>query len=154
MSYTLAVHIRNPRKKELMKLFLNRYYAVPTTGIKDVDFILHNDLSLPHDTLDYDKSPYALGFDYKTGIARPWGVAVIKWIARRVGSKRKGSLYYVYEGCEEVEITNKNYLDSIVHSFHFARLTTKEQNIIVTSMRKELRILSKRWKVYSQKHKI
>lgn len=105
MGYSIATPIRGRKDKERMLQFLREHlrpaYQINPGVNRDFDWTFE-----VSDTLNYDQNALKIRFNYSIafGFCREYGEALLRWMALRVGSKRrlKGCTepvpYYRYDG--------------------------------------------------------
>jgi hypothetical protein len=105
MGYSIAAPIRNVALRDKMMALLKAEYRKwpKVIGPPWKDSHLRgprkDDLSYHH-----GKKPY-IGFDYNAGGAeREYAFCFIRWLAIRIGCKKKGLPYYVYDGHENIAL--------------------------------------------------
>ena len=105
MGYSIASPIRNAALRDKMMALLKKQYRKwpkvigPPWKDNHLRGPLIDDLSYHH-----GKKPY-IGYDYNAGGAeREYGFCVVRWLAIRIGCKKAGLPYYVYDGCENIPL--------------------------------------------------
>jgi hypothetical protein len=98
MGYSVAVCPRTPALKEAMLRFGKQHFKrwSQLTGRE------HDYASALKEggELSYDRNRRHIGFDYKVSLDREWAFSLCRWMAIRVGTKKKGVPQIRYDGCE------------------------------------------------------
>ncbi len=98
MGYTVTAPVRSKQAWSKMLAFLERNYRTwpALNGRPKGASYIRGPIG---DDFSYDHGKQRIGFDYNCfGGEREYMLALVRWIALRVGRKRGGRPYYLYDG--------------------------------------------------------